>query len=81
MNQELHQLLADNVVSVKFTKINGEERVMSCTLMPNFIVENKEINETKKIKKPNANVMSVWSVEDKGWRSFRTDSVIEYKVI
>ena len=72
----LVHLLKNNVATVTFTKVSGEERTMKCTLrsehIPNapsaggqLIVERKE----------NANTVSVWDMEKNGWRSFRVDSV------
>lgn len=60
--------------TVIFTKKDGTERVMKCTTNPNLvpIVENVE---PKKEKKKNDEVLSVYDIEAKGWRSFRWDSI------
>jgi hypothetical protein len=69
--------LAFGPVTITFTKKDGTERVMECTtnidLVPQEpIVESIEI---KKEKKVNEEVMPVYDLEAKGWRSFRWDSV------
>lgn len=72
----LIDLLRHNVVSVTFTKVNGEERVMRCTLqanyIPNALTQNGELIVEKKT---NSNNVSVWDTETQGWRSFRVNSV------
>jgi hypothetical protein len=79
--------LAYGPVTVIFTKKDGEERVMECTTASSLVplVEEKihETNTdnpidfpvTKKEKKVNDDIMPVYDLEAKGWRSFRWDSV------
>lgn len=74
---DLSQLLHNNIVCVKFKKVNGEERTLKCTLLEKYIPQS---NSSSKTKKTNDNVYSVWSVDDNGWRSFRKDSIISYDV-
>lgn len=73
----LVDLLRHNVVSVTFTKVNGEERVMKCTLqaehIPNAPTQNGEL--VVEGSKNTSNNVSVWDVEANGWRSFRVASV------
>lgn len=71
----LQETLKDNVVTVTFTKANGEERVMRCTLIESYIQE-----KGRGVRKINADVISVWDLEKNGWRSFRKDSVKTYEV-
>jgi hypothetical protein len=72
----LIDLLRHNIVSVTFTKVNGEERVMACTLQPNLIpnatTQNGELIVEGKIT---SNNIAVWDVNANGWRSFRVASV------
>lgn len=77
-NRELQEELHKNVVTVTFTKVNGEQRVMPCTLDASRIpADNLPKNSTKKV---NDDVCSVWAIDSNGWRSFRFDSVISYEV-
>lgn len=71
----LQETLKDNIVTVTFTKANGEERVMRCTLIESYIQE-----KGKGVRKVNADVISVWDLDKNGWRSFRKDSVKTYEV-
>jgi len=72
--------LKRNVIKVTFTKVNGEERVMNCTLHQSVLPE-KYISEDIIKKKENPDVLSVWDIDKNGWRSFRLDSVKEIKVL
>lgn len=70
----LVNMLQTGIVNVKFTKTDGSERDMKCTLM-NEIVKPHE-KKTDREKKINENILSVWDVDKESWRSFRFDSII-----
>ena len=72
MIQELH----DRNCKVIFRKVDGTERTMICTLNEGAI-DNGDIAK-REVKSRNDNVIAVWDVENKGWRSFRVDSVISF---
>ena len=72
MIQELH----DRNCTVIFRKVDGTERTMICTLNEGAI-DNGDIAK-REVKSRNDNVIAVWDVENKGWRSFRVDSVISF---
>ena len=72
--EDLHKTICRLV----FTKANGDERVMHCTLQESMLPEQVDIEESIQKKKPNPDVLAVWDVEAKGWRSFRWDSVKEF---
>jgi hypothetical protein len=78
--EQLIQYLHEGVVTVLFTKTDGTERVMRCTLQESVIPKAPEVTEEqskKPARKVNENNISVWDVENDGWRSFRVDSVLE----
>ena len=72
----LVDMLKNNVVVVTFTKVNGEERVMTCTLqashIPNAPTQKGELVVEKK---SNSNTVSAWDVNANGWRSLRVENV------
>jgi hypothetical protein len=83
--QELHDLLVNNECVVTFTKVNGEKIEMPCTLKsdivppappPKVIAEG----EIAKVKKSNPDVVNVWCLDKKEWRSFRFVNLIDVKV-
>ena len=72
----LIDLLRHNIVSVTFTKVNGEERVMDCTLQANLIPNAPTQNGELIVEgKTTSNNIAVWDVNANGWRSFRVASV------
>lgn len=68
--------LHEKVCKVVFTKVNGDTRVMHCTLNPDMLPQ--EENESTRTKKENDSVQAVYDVEAKGWRSFRWDSLTSF---
>lgn len=73
--------LREDICEVSFTKVNGEQRVMRCTLKPSLIpvFESAETNVPKKTKKENPEVLAVFDVNADGWRSFKWDLLKEFK--
>lgn len=67
-------LLQNGVVNVKFTKSDGTERDMKCTLMEAYITGYTK--KTERVKVSNPEIYNVWDVENEGWRSFKHDSII-----
>ena len=84
MTLELHTSylnnLHNNICFVHFTKKDGTLRGMRCTLRPNLLPTQTDLEEHTQHKQSTESI-SVWDLEVKGWRSFRTDSVIEFKVL
>lgn len=76
---EFRQLLKESVYEVIFTKTDGSERKMQCTLLPSFLPPIPTEIQPKKKKTVNPNSVSVWDIEKQEWRSFKIDSVIQYK--
>ena len=71
----LNELLRNNVVTVTFTKVDGSERVMKCTLLKEYI-PNAATKGQNVVSEETTNLnMSVWDVEAADWRSFRINSV------
>ena len=74
---ELQSQLQKEVLEVTFTKVNGDKRVMNCTLMEGILPTNT--SETKTDKKVNEDILSVWDVDANGWRSFRMNTIIQVR--
>ena len=74
---ELIESLQKQVLEVTFTKLNGDRRVMTCTLMPEHLPPANKADplSTKRVREINEAVVSVWDVNAQGWRSFRLDRV------
>ena len=73
---ELKQQLQGTVATVVFTKADGTERTMRCTLLAEYLPapEGPQLL-TESTRKENDGVLSVWDIENGGWRSFRLDSI------
>lgn len=61
-------------VKVTFTKKDGTERTMNCTLKPEQLPE-MPVTENKKVRKVNPDVLAVYDLDANGWRSFVIKSV------
>lgn len=69
-------LLKDEIVEVVFTKKDGSERVMKCTLKEDVLpMVQKEIQEDSFTKEKSKDALAVWDIDVAGWRSFRWDSI------
>lgn len=77
--KESRQWLIDNllesVVEVTFTKKDGTERVMNCTLMEDYLPETTGVGKAASL-----DAVSVYDVDKEDWRSFRWDSVKAVKI-
>jgi hypothetical protein len=74
---KLENMLREGIVTVNFTKKDGSERKMTCTLLESKI-PNEKMPKTEK-KSKNLDVLAVFDVEIDAWRSFRYDSVINFE--
>ena len=72
--------LYNNICFVHFTKKDGTLRGMRCTLRSDMLPPQTDLEEHTQRKQTTESV-AVWDLEVKGWRSFRTDSVIDFKVL
>lgn len=78
-------ILRQGVAEVEFIKINGEHRVMPCTLNADLIPTPpvkvlKEGEVPKAPKAENPEVIRAFCTDKQEWRSFRIDSVISIKL-
>ena len=67
-------LLETEIVEIEFTKKDGTDRVMKCTLQEDYLpeVDGVIVFEKDRWKKDS---LAVFDIEKEGWRSFRWDSV------
>jgi hypothetical protein len=68
-------------MTITFTKKDGTERVMNCTLQPELLPEEPivESTEPKKERKENTSSLRVFDLEKKEWRSFIIKNVKQVK--
>lgn len=79
----LKEALAKCVAEITFNKVDGSVRKMNCTLMTDYLPEQIVIDETVRHvpRKDNDNTLAVWDIDNKGWRSFRLDSITKVNYI
>ena len=68
-------ILEQSVVEVTFTKKDGTERVMNCTLLEDYLPET-----TGAGRSAGSDARAVFDVDADGWRSFRWDSIKAVKL-
>ena len=70
--EDLNKQLRESVLIVTFNKLNGDERVMTCTKDFKLIPES---HRPKTDKEPPEGNVTVWDINANGWRSFKYDRV------
>lgn len=70
----LKSALYSNEVTVTFTKKDGSDRVMKCTLDPE-VLPPSPVTEGKTERKKSENTLAVYDLEAQAWRSFTIKSV------
>lgn len=76
---ELLAALHNGVVTVSFTKVNGERRDMQCTLNKDYLPVVESTRNSNTTRRQNPDTQSVYDINAKGWRSWRWENVIEYE--
>lgn len=67
----IRERLQAGIVRVTFDKVNGERRLMTCTLQDKYL----PVAESSGRPEPKDS-LAVWDLHANGWRSFRLDKVI-----
>lgn len=75
----LKKNLAKGEAIVEFTKMNGQHRVLRCTLQEGVIPPYSE--KGSKTKLPSGETLAVWDVEKSEWRAFRYDRITSVRFI
>ena len=70
--------LKAGVCTVTFNKINGDERVMKCTLKEDLMPVTEVERSTKPQRHVREETLSVWDVNKEGWRSYRIANVTAF---
>ena len=77
-NNWIRVLLAERNVKITFTKKDGTERVMNCTLDPNVIPLVESVQD-KREKDKEKDYIAVYDTDIKAWRSFIIKSVKSFE--
>ena len=77
-NEYLKAALQKGVVNVTLVKKDGTERRMQCTLKPDLLPAQTDVEEQIQQKQPKTGILAVWDLEKGAWRSFRYDSILGF---
>jgi hypothetical protein len=69
-------MLQSRVVEIKFRKADGDLRVLRGTLQEDIVPKTlRTLVASREEEYPN--IVTVWDLDAPGWRSIRTDRIIE----
>ena len=72
----LIEALRTGPLTINFTKVDGSERAMKCTLDETIVPKDfAPKTEGSGERKKSPDVLAVFDIEKSGWRSFRWDSI------
>ena len=75
--EDLKKILQEKIAVVTFKKLDGDERVMTCTKDFGHIPEE---SRPKTDRQPPQGNVTVWDINAKGWRSFKYDRVTKVEI-
>jgi len=76
--EQLNKTLREETLVVTFNKLDGAERVMTCTKSFDII---PEANHPKSDKPGKEGTVTVWDVNANGWRSFKYERVTKVEKV
>ena len=68
----LRERLQSGIVRITFDKVNGDRRIMTCTLQEQYLPPPAAEEKRPEPK----DSFAVWDLTANGWRSFRLDKII-----
>jgi hypothetical protein len=78
--QKITTALESGVHTVLFEKVNGDKRLMQCTLDPTLMPAATKVDALSqtKVREINEEVVVCFDVTAKGWRSFRVENLEQF---
>lgn len=70
--------LRQHYAEITFTKKDGTDRIMKCTLREGEIVPYEK--KTERTREPKDNLLAVWDLEAAAWRSINIDTIKNVEV-
>lgn len=74
----LQTLLRNATATVTFTKKDGTERVMQCTLQEGVAIPHEK--KTDRVKEPKEELLPVWDIEAEAWRTVTIPNIIKVEI-
>lgn len=86
LREALRNLTSNEVITVRFIKSDGSIRDMRCTRnsqASHELAADRALaaEKGKPEREPSDDVLPVWDMDAKGWRSFRFDRVVSYETL
>ena len=74
--------LKSNILQITFTKVDGEQRIMPCTLQTDYMPSWSE-TKVQQIDEfsVNKSVIRAFAIDKQAWRSFRVENVTQVEVL
>lgn len=76
--QSLSDLLRHVVATITFTKKDGTERVMKCTLKSDIAIPHER--KTERTKEPKDDLLPVWDIEAAAWRTITVPNILTVEI-
>lgn len=76
--ESLQNLLRTFVATITFTKKDGTERVMKCTLRQDIAVPHER--KTDRVKEPKDDLLPVWDTEALAWRTITIPNILTVEI-
>lgn len=77
LRKDIIKALREGICEITFTKINGERRVMPCTLKAELLPKHNQKDQTiETLKESKTDAISVWCTDAYAWRSFKLSNFI-----
>lgn len=78
--QEILQTLREGICEVTFIKVNGEARIMPCTLREDLLPVREQKSLTFDVlRERKGDAISVWCTDAQAWRSFKLSKLTGIK--
>ena len=76
--QSLVELLKQFPATITFTKKDGTERVMKCSLQEGVAIPHERT--TDRVVEPKDGILPVWDLEANGWRSITVENILSVEI-
>ena len=73
--ESLATLLRSAAAKITFTKKDGTERTMHCTLQEGVAIPHER--KTDRVKEPKPDLLPVWDIEAQAWRTITVPNVLK----
>lgn len=78
--ESLVDQLKSAVYEVTFTKVNGEKRVMPCTLVEEYLPQS-DTAKAHNDGEVNKAIIRAYAIDKQAWRSFRVENVVSTSLV